>query len=61
MRYPYTWGAQLMQYPWKFHYKTAWVHKAWWIGMGVTAVVMAYATVKQGGHKGIRYPPKEHH
>ena len=27
MRYPYTWGAQLMQYPWKFHYKTAWVHK----------------------------------
>ena len=35
--------------------------RAWWIGMGVTAVVMAYATVKQGGHKGIRYPPKEHH
>ena len=27
LRYPYTWGAQVMQFPYKFHMKNAWVFK----------------------------------
>ena len=27
LRYPYTTGAMLMQFPYKFHYKNAWVYR----------------------------------
>lgn len=57
LRYPYTTGAMLMQFPYKFHYKNAWVYRAWVLGLGVTFPIMCYVTYKQGGHKGIRYPP----
>ena len=27
LRYPYTWGAQVMQFPWKFHINRSWVFR----------------------------------
>merc|ERR1711981_859988 len=38
--YPYTTGAKLMAFPFKFHFQNPWIVKAWCIGLVMTAPIM---------------------
>jgi len=40
MPYPYTFGAKLKAFPWKFHYNNCWLVKAWCIGFALTLPIM---------------------
>nr|ALS04504.1 hypothetical protein YQE_10512 [Acartia pacifica]ALS04505.1 hypothetical protein [Acartia pacifica] len=44
MRYPYTLGAQLMQFPWKKFYKQNWVIRSWVNGIVLALPIMAVIT-----------------
>merc|ERR1711934_1272422 len=50
-------GGDAHAVPLQVPLQNAWVYRAWVLGLGVTFPIMCYVTYKQGGHKGIRYPP----
>ncbi|XP_057338791.1 uncharacterized protein LOC130676522 [Microplitis mediator] len=39
MKYPYTWTAKLRFFPYKYHYKHAWLTKFWLAGILLTIPV----------------------
>jgi len=51
MRYPYTFGAQVRAFPYKFHWENCWFPKAWAKGIVLTAPLFAYIQYKVNGNK----------
>jgi len=38
--YPYTFGAKIKSFPWKFHYNNFWLYRAWGLGFIITLPIM---------------------
>jgi len=51
MRYPYTLGAQVKAFPYKFHWENCWLPKAWAIGLGMCMPLWAYIQYKVNGNQ----------
>jgi len=46
--YPYTNGAQIMQFPYKFHFNNCWVVKAWVLGLALSAPIFYKIQIASG-------------
>jgi len=46
--YPYTTGAKINAFPFKFHFNNNWVFKAWCLGVVLTAPIMYKIQIGSG-------------
>jgi len=51
MRYPYTLGAQVMQFPYKFHYENCWYTRAMVPGFIFASIFAGFFQYKTNGNK----------